>query len=61
MGTIGHKSKHSAESEGKKSFVSVVLPTIIIFPMIVNSPIVEEKDVPIMIDHSSEGCHLEYL
>jgi hypothetical protein len=61
MGAIGHKAKHSAKGEGIKSFVFAILPTVIISPMIVNSPIVEEKDVVIMTDHSSEGCHREDL
>jgi hypothetical protein len=60
-GAIGHKGKHNTEGEGIKSFISTILPTIIISPMIVSSPIVEEKDVVIMTDHSSEGCQPEDL
>jgi hypothetical protein len=60
-GTIGHKGKHNRKGEGIKSVISTILPTIIISPMIVNSPIVEEKDVVIMTNHSSEGCHPEDL
>jgi hypothetical protein len=61
MGAIGHKGKHSAKGEGIIFFVFAIFPSVIISPMIVNSPIIEEKYVVIMTNHPNEGCHLEDL